>query len=137
MNYWIVKTEPSDYSWEEFLKDKEVIWDGVRNYQARNNLKAMKKGDLVLFYRSVKNPALVGIAKVEEEYFPDPTDETGKWVAVRLVPVKSLSRELPLKEIKKIPALQELRLIKQPRLSVMPISEEEFFTILNITNTKL
>ena len=137
MNYWIVKTEPSDYSWEEFLKDKEVIWDGVRNYQARNNLKAMKKGDFVLFYRSVKNPALVGITKVKEEYFQDPTDETGKWVAVRLEIVKPLSRELPLKEIKNTPALQELRLIKQPRLSVMPITEEEFHTILEISNTKL
>ena len=137
MNYWIVKSEPSDYSWEEFIKDKEVIWDGVRNYQARNYLKKMKKGDLVLFYRSVKAPALVGLAKVIEEHFADPTDETGKWVAVKLRVLKPLLQELPLKEIKNTPQLQNLKLIRQPRLSVMPITKEEFEIILEKTGTNI
>ncbi len=136
MNYWMVKTEPSDYSWEEFVKDGETVWDGVRNYQARNNLRAMKDGDIVLFYRSVKNPAIVGIAKVVGEPFPDPTDASGKWTSVKIVPLKPLKRELPLKEIRQIPALSEIRLLKQSRLSVLPLTYEELETILHITETE-
>ncbi len=136
-NYWMVKTEPSDYSWEQFVKDGETIWDGVRNYQARNNLRAMQDGDIVFFYRSVKKPAIVGIAKVTGEPFPDPTDETGKWTSVKLLPVKPLARELPLKEIRQIPALADIRLLKQSRLSVLPLTFQEVETILHITGTTI
>ena len=137
MNYWLVKTEPGDYTWETFIKEKETIWDGVRNYQARNYLREMKPGEWVLFYRSVKKPAIVGLAKVSQPAFPDPTDTTARWSAVRLKAIKPLQQELPLKKLRTVPELADLRLLKQPRLSVMPVAEEHFFTILALANTQL
>ncbi|GIV40855.1 MAG: ubiquinol-cytochrome c reductase [Vicingaceae bacterium] len=137
MKYWLVKSEPGAYSWDTFVKDKKTNWDGVRNYQARNNLKAMKKGDLVLFYHSVKDKKVVGIARVTKEYFPDPTADKGDWVAVELEPVKQLKDPVDLEQIKSTDELKNIPLIKQSRLSVMPLTKDEFFKILEMANTQL
>lgn len=137
MKYWLVKSEPGAYSWDTFVKDKKTNWDGVRNYQARNNLKDMKKGDLVLFYHSVKDKKVVGIARVTKEYFPDPTADKGDWVAVELEPVKQLKDPVDLEQIKSTDELKNIPLIKQSRLSVMPLTKDEFFKILEMANTQL
>lgn len=126
MNYFLVKSEPFKYSWEQFNKDGETFWDGVRNYQARNNLKAMKKGDLVLFYHSNEGKEIVGIAKVVKEYYQDPTTEDEKWVVVDLAPVETLKHPVTLETIKADPQLQDIALVRQGRLSVMPLKAEEF-----------
>ena len=123
MAFWLFKTEPGDYSWDQFVKDGRTEWDGVRNYQAANNMRAMKKGDLAFFYRSMKQPAIVGIMKVVEEAWPDPDDEKGKFVRVAVAPVAPLGREVSLKTIKADERLADLALIRQSRLSVMPIDE--------------
>lgn len=136
MQFWLVKQEPSKYSWEEFQKGKGTYWDGVRNYQARNNLQAMKKGDRVLFYHSVVGKQVMGIAKVTREAYPDPTTEDPAWVVVDLKPVKSLKVPVTLDQIKSHPKLQEISLIKQSRLSVMPLTKPEFDTILKLGKTK-
>src|SRR5215471_21027075 len=120
MNYWLVKSEPIKYSWEQFLKDKQTFWDGVRNYQARNNLRAMKKDDVVLFYHSNEGLAVVGIAKVVKESYQDPTTEDPQWVVVDLAPVETLKTPVTLSEMKQEKRLQNLALIKQGRLSVCP-----------------
>lgn len=136
MNYWLVKQEPSKYNWDQFVQDKGTYWDGVRNFQARNNLKAMKKGDLVLFYHSVVGKEIKGIAKVTREFYPDPTTDDPNWVVVDLKPVKALSKPVTLDEIKSHPKLKEIALVKQSRLSVMPIQESEFKTILQLGRTQ-
>lgn len=134
MNYWLVKSEPSVYSWEQFLKDKSTIWDGVRNYAARNNLKMMKKGDEVCFYHSNEGMEVVGIAKVAKEYFPDPkAPEDEGWVAVILVPYKTLKKPVSLKVIKSDKKLQDIYLVKQGRLSVMPLNEAEYERIIELS----
>ena len=130
MNYWLVKSEPFKYSFEQLLIDKKTFWDGVRNYQARNNLKAMVKGDLVLFYHSNEGKEVVGIAKVVKEYYQDPTTEDPNWVVVELAPVKRLKNTVTLEAIKKNKKLENIGLIKQGRLSVMSIKVEEFDEIL-------
>lgn len=130
--YWLVKQEPSSYSWENFLKDKKTIWSGVRNFQARNNLRAMLKGDLVLFYRSVVKPAVQGLCKVIRAHYPDPTASEGDWSAVDLAVVRSLPREVSLAQIKSDPALADIALLKQSRLSVMPLSDAAFKKILEL-----
>lgn len=130
MNYWLVKSEPFKYSWEEFLKDGWTYWDGVRNYQARNNLKNMKKGDLVLFYHSNEGLEVVGIAKVTKETYQDPTTDDPRWVVVDLEPVETLNKPVSLDEIKKDKRLKNIPLIKQSRLSVMPLTREEFEIIV-------
>jgi predicted RNA-binding protein with PUA-like domain len=132
MNYWLVKSEPFKYSWEKFLEDGETFWDGVRNYQARNNLKAMKKNDQVLFYHSNEGLAVVGIAKVSKEFFQDPTTDDQRWVAVNLKPFKTLKRPVTLSLIKTDPLLENVGLIRQGRLSVMPLKKEEFDRILEL-----
>jgi predicted RNA-binding protein with PUA-like domain len=132
MNYWLVKTEPEAYSWQVFVKDGKGMWDGVRNFQARNNLKAMKIDDLVLFYHSVSSKEVVGIAKVIREHFPDPTTEDKKWVAVEMVPVQQLDKPVTLEEIKKEERLSDVKLVKQSRLSVMPLKREEFDAIVEM-----
>ena len=129
MGYWLVKSEPYQYSWEQLLKDGRTYWDGVRNYQARNNLQAMKRGDMVLFYHSNEGLAVVGIARVVAEAYPDPTTDDPRWVAVDIEPVETLKRPVSLSELKKEPRLQNLALIKQGRLSVMPLTKEEFASI--------
>ncbi len=132
-NYWLVKQEPEKYPWEQLLKDKKTLWDGVRNYQARNNLRAMKKGDLVFFYRSVTDPAVQGVCEVVKEAYPDPTAKEGDWSVVDLKAVKTLKRCVSLKEVKATPALSEIALIKQSRLSVMPLRKKEYDTILKMS----
>ena len=124
--YWMVKQEPESYSWTTFVKDGGTDWTGVRNFQARNHLRAMKKGDAVLFYHSVSEKQVVGLAKVVKEAFPDPTAEEGDWSAVTLAPVKPLPRPVTLDLIKSDKLLKDLPLLKQSRLSVMPLTESEF-----------
>lgn len=130
MNYFLVKSEPFKYSWQQFKKDGHTFWDGVRNYQARNNLKAMKKGDLVLFYHSNEGKEVVGIAEVIRTFYQDPTTEDDRWVAVDLKPVQELSKPVSLQVIKEDEVLQHVSLVKQGRLSVMPLSREEFDRIV-------
>jgi len=130
MQYFLVKSEPFKYSWQQFLEDKGTFWDGVRNYQARNNLKAMKEGDLVLFYHSNVGKEVVGVAKVTRTAYPDPTTDDSRWVAVDLVPVESLARPVTLEQIKQDALLQDIALVRQGRLSVMPLKAAEFDRIL-------
>ena len=132
MNYWLVKSEPFKYSFEQLQKDKSTFWDGVRNYQARNSLKAMKKGDLVLYYHSNEGKEIVGIAKVVKEAYQDPTTDDANWVVVDLGYYKKLKRPVGLAEMKADERLQDLGLIRQGRLSVMPLKKEEFDTILEL-----
>ena len=137
MNFWLVKQEPSQYNWDQFVIDKETYWDGVRNYQARNNLKKMKKGDLVFFYHSVVDKEIKGIAKVSKEYYPDPTSDNLNWVVVNLKPYKPLSVPVTLDDVKNQLKLSNIALIKQSRLSVMPLTKMEFKIILKMGNTKI
>lgn len=132
MNYWLVKSEPDAYSWDRFVKEGKAIWDGVRNYQARNNLKAMKKGDLVLFYHSVSDKEVVGYAEVVKEHYPDPTTDDHRWVVVEMVPREALAKPVTLAMIKSDERLENIALVKQARLSVMPLKQEEFDTILQL-----
>ncbi len=125
-NFWLVKQEPSSYSWSDLLADGETEWTGVRNYTARNNLRRMREGDEVLFYHSGEEKAVVGIAKVVRGAYPDSTATEGDWSAVDLAPSKSLRRSVTLREIKSAPQLKEIPLIRQSRLSVMPVTATEF-----------
>ena len=136
-SFWIIKQEPSQYNWKQFEKDKETYWDGVRNYQARNNLKNMKKGDNLLFYHSVVGKEIVGIAEVTREAYPDPTTDDERWVVVDLKPIKPFKVPVTLEEIKTHKELSEIALIKQARLSVMPITKKEFQILLKLGKTKL
>ena len=130
MNYWLVKSEPCKYSWDQFVKDKRTYWDGVRNYQARNNLNAMKKGDAVLFYHSNEGLAVVGIARVLKEAYQDPTTDDQRWVVVDLEPVEPLQQPVTLNDMKQDKRLQNIGLLRQGRLSVMPLTQEEFTVIV-------
>lgn len=132
MNHWLVKSEPVKYSWEQFEKDGNAVWDGVRNYQARNNLQAMKKGELVMFYHSNEGMCVVGIAKVVKEFYPDPTIDDPRWVVVDLAPHKKLKKPVTLETIKADETLQNIGLIRQGRLSVMPLTKDEFDRILKL-----
>lgn len=132
MNYWLVKSEPFKYSWEQFCKDKKTFWDGVRNYQARNNLRAMAKGDEVLFYHSNEGLEIVGIATVAKTAFQDPTTDDPNWVAVDLKPLKALKNTVTLATMKQTPGLENLALIKQGRLSVCPVTTMEYKIILDL-----
>lgn len=130
MNYWMVKTEPNSYSWDDFVKKGEDVWDGVRNYQARNFLKEMKSGEPVLFYHSGKDKAVLGIAEVSEEAFPDPKDEA--WVAVKIKTKQALTTPVTLAAIKSEDLLSEMMMLKQSRLSVMSVTKNEFDRILKM-----
>lgn len=134
MNYWLVKSEPFKYSWEKFNQDGRTFWDGVRNYQARNNLKAMKEGDLVLFYHSNEGMCVVGVAKVVKEFYQDPTTDDTNWVVVDLIPVETLKNPVTLAQIKADNRLKDISLVRQGRLSVMPLKAEEFDRILELGN---
>lgn len=136
MNYWLVKSEPFKYSWEQFVKDKKTFWDGVRNYQARNNLKAMKKGDQVLFYHSNEGLAVVGIAEVAKEHYQDPTTPDPNWVVVDLKPVKALKVPVTLAEMKAEKRLADLSLIRQGRLSVCDVTKDQFNVIMEMGGMK-
>ena len=130
--HWLVKSEPFKYSWDKFNEDGRTFWDGVRNYQARNNLREMKEGDLVLFYHSNEGKNVVGIAKVVKESYQDPTTDDTNWLVVDLVPVESLKNPVSLEQIKKEESLKDISLIRQGRLSVMSLKVEEFDKILEM-----
>lgn len=132
MNYWLVKSEPFKYSWAKFNEDKRTFWDGVRNYQARNNLKGMKEGDLVLFYHSNEGMCVVGVAKVVREFYQDPTTDDTNWVVVDLAPVETLKNPVTLSQIKGDDYLKDISLVRQGRLSVMPLKVAEFDRILEL-----
>ncbi|HET7625243.1 MAG TPA: EVE domain-containing protein [Verrucomicrobiae bacterium] len=137
MNYWIVKQEPEAYSWDAFVKDGKTAWTGVRNFQARNNLRAMKKGDRVFYYHSVSEKQIVGIARVAKTAYADPTATEGDWVCVDLVPVKALKIPVTLETIKSDGALKNILLVRQSRLSVVPITEAPAGKILALAQTKI
>jgi len=129
-NFWLVKQEPSAYSWSDFVADGKTNWTGVRNYAARNNLRRMHKGDQVFFYHSGEDKAIVGIAKVTRAAYPDPTAKEGDWSSVDLAPVRPLRRPVTLREIKNEPRLKKIQLVRQSRLSVMPLTAQEFRAIV-------
>ncbi len=135
MNYWLMKSEPEMYSWQKLVKEGRGMWDGVRNFQARNNLKAMKKGDRAFFYHSVEGKEIVGIAEVVKEFYPDPTAKEPGWVVVDVVPVAPLKRPVTLQEIKSDPRFKNLLLVRQGRLSVLPVSKPEFDAILQLSRS--
>lgn len=132
MNSWLVKQEPETYPWSQFVADKKTVWDGVRNYQARNHLRAMKKGDPVLYYHSGGDKAVVGLAEVAREAYPDPTAPGEDWSVVDLRAVRPLPRPVPLSVIKADPSLARIPLVRQSRLSVMPLDPAAFKAILNL-----
>jgi len=136
MAFWLVKSEPFKYSWDQFVKDKVTFWDGVRNYAARNNMRAMKKGDEVLFYHSNEGVEIVGIAKVAKEAYQDPTTEEDAWVVVDLKPVRKLKRAVPLDVIKKDPRLAQMDLVRLGRLSVQTVKEEEWAIVMEYAGEK-
>ncbi len=134
MNYWLVKSEPSTFSWDDLVRDKKTVWDGVRNFQARNNLKAMKKGDLAFFYHSNEDKAIVGISKIIKEGYPEPKDNN--WVAVDIAPDRKLKNPVTLAQIKADKRLANMVLVKASRLSVQPVKSEEFDLILALSEIK-
>ncbi|HEY6205389.1 MAG TPA: EVE domain-containing protein [Chthoniobacterales bacterium] len=131
-NHWLVKQEPSDYSWSDFVRDSRTSWTGVRNYSARNNLRRMNKDDEVLFYHSGEEKAVVGIARVTKTAYPDRTAREGDWSAVELAAIKALPTPVTLAQIKAEPRLKHIALVRQPRLSVMPLSAAEFRFIVGM-----
>ena len=134
MNYWLVKSEPGTFSWDDLVRDKKTVWDGVRNFQARNNLKNMKKGDLTFFYHSGEDKAIVGIGKIIKEGYPEPKDKD--WVAVDIAPDKKLKNPVTLAQIKADKRLVDMVLVKASRLSVQPVKAEEFDLIIALSETK-
>ena len=135
MNYWLIKSESGTYSWDDLKKDKKTSWTGVRNYAARNNLQAMKKGDLAFFYHSMGNTDIVGIAKVVKEAYQDPTTKETAWVTVDVAPYKALKKTVTLQEVKKEAVLEKMDLVRISRLSVQKVSENEFFKICEMGAT--
>lgn len=136
-NYWLIKTEPEEYSWEAFTSDAQGRWDGVRNFAARNNLRKMRVGDWALFYHTGKERRVVGVAQVKREHYPDPTAEKGDFSSVDFAPVAPLTRPVSLQEIKQDPQLSEMTLARSPRLSVQSVRPEEFRRVLHMGQTKL
>jgi predicted RNA-binding protein with PUA-like domain len=134
MNYWLVKTEPGTYSWDDLVRDKKTTWDGVRNFQARNNLKAMKPGDQVFIYHSGEEKSIIGTAKISKEAFPEPKDKD--WVAVEISVGKKLKKSVSLSEVKASKKLNTMVLVKASRLSVQPVKEDEFNAILELSEQK-
>ena len=132
--YWLLKSEPSTWSWEDQVQSKIDMWDGVRNYQARNNLMKMKKGDHCFFYHSVNEKSVIGIVEVHKEHYPDPTDNSKRFVAIDVKALKKLKYPVTLNRIKKNKKLQQISLIKQSRLSVMPLTISEFKEIIKLSN---
>jgi predicted RNA-binding protein with PUA-like domain len=136
-NYWVVKQEPESYAWAAFVKDGKTAWTGVRNFQARNNLRAMKKGDAVFYYHSGDDKQIVGIARVEKEAYADPTADEGDWVAVELAAVKEVTLPITLATVKADKSLADIALARNSRLSVSPLTEAQFNRILSLAKTKL
>ncbi len=137
MNYWLVKSEPETYSWSQFVKDGKTAWTGVRNFAARLNLRAMKSGDRVFFYHSGEQKSVVGLARVVKEFYPDPTADEGDWSCVDLAPEKTLTKPVTLAQIKADKILKEMVLAKQSRLSVSPVTREQFERLLKLAGTKI
>ena len=137
MNYWLVKSEPEAYAWSQLVADGKTAWTGVRNFAARNHLRAMKAGDSVFFYHSGEAKSIVGLARVTKAAYPDPTADEGDWLAVDLVPVRPLTRPVTLAAIKADKILREMKLVKQSRLSVMPVTEVQFQRVLRLAETKV
>jgi predicted RNA-binding protein with PUA-like domain len=137
MQYWLIKSEPFKYSWDKFVADKKTVWDGIRNYAARNNLRSMQKGDLALFYHSNEGKEIVGIAEVCKESFQDPTTDMPAWLAVEFKPKKALNVPVTLAQIKEEPGLETIELVKYMRLSVAVIQEFEFMHILKMGETEI
>lgn len=136
MNYWLIKSEPFKYSWDQFEKDKQTFWDGVRNYQARNNLKAMKKGDLAFWYHSNEGMEIVGIARVAKEFYQDPTIDDPAWVVVDFKPHKKLKKPVSLATVKADKRLANMALVRLGRLSVQPVTPEEWAMVMELSETK-
>lgn len=136
MAYWLVKSEPFKYSWDQLVKDKQTFWDGVRNYAARNNLRSMKKGDKVLFYHSNEGLEIVGIAQVAKEHYQDPTTDDTNWVVVDLKPFKKLKKSVPLSVIKADPRLTQMQIIRLGRLSVTGVTDEEWEIVMELAEEK-
>jgi predicted RNA-binding protein with PUA-like domain len=134
MNYWLMKSEPDVYSWDDLVRDKKTVWEGVRNYQARNNLKAMKKGELAFFYHSNEGKAIVGIAKIVKEFYPDPSDN--EWSVVDIAPEKKFKTPVTLAQIKADKRLTDMALVRVSRLSVQPVKKEEFDMVLALSEGK-
>lgn len=134
MNYWLVKTEPGTYSWDDLVRDKKTVWDGVRNFQARSNLKAMKKGDVVFIYHSGEDKAVIGLAQILKEAYPDPKDKD--WVVVEIGADKKLKKPVTLSQIKSIKKLAQMVLVRSSRLSVQPVQENEFKAVLELSELK-
>jgi len=130
--YWLMKSEPDEYGWDDLIAEKEGIWDGVKNAQASNNMKAMKEGDQVFFYHSRQGLEIVGIMEVSQEHFPDVTTDPDRWVVVKVKPVRKLDKAVPLKEMKQNPKLKDLAIIRQTRLSVAPVTADEWQVILEM-----
>ena len=137
MNHWLLKSEPSAYSWDRLVKERTASWTGIRNHQAANNLKAMKKGDHAFFYHSGAGPAIVGICQVTREAYPDPTDKSGRFVAVDVKPLESMKRAVGLSEIKGEPRLGDLALLRQSRLSVVPVGLTHWRLIMAMGGARL
>jgi predicted RNA-binding protein with PUA-like domain len=135
--FWLVKQEPDSYSWETFVKDGSTAWTGVRNFQARNNLRAMKKGDIVFYYHSNVGKEIVGVAKVTREAYPDPTAEEGDWSAVEISPVKAVKTPVTLEQMKADPVLKNMALVRNSRISVTPVTEEQAEKALKLAGTKV
>jgi len=135
MTYWLVKQEPEDYSWSDFVKHTKTAWTGVRNVQARNNLRTMKKGDAVLFYPSGTGKQVVGVARVGKTAYPDPTAREGDWSCVDLAPIKPLKEPVTLADIKADAQLKDMALVRQSRLSVMPVTAKQFDRVLTLART--
>ena len=133
MNYWLIKSEPNTYSWDDLVKLGRDHWDGVRNYQARNHMKSMKEGDVALFYHSVNEKSVVGVAKVVREYYPDPTTDDDRWVVVDVVPDYKLKNPVSLAEIKQEENLADMVLLRNSRLSVQPVRKAEFDHIIGMS----
>lgn len=133
MNYWLIKSEPNTYSWDDFVKLGRDHWDGVRNFKARNNIKAMKVGDWCLFYHSVKEKSVIGIAEVVKEYYKDPTTDDHRWYVMDIIPVTKLKRPVTLAEVKADERLDKMKLVTNSRLSVQPVLKEEFDIIMELS----
>jgi predicted RNA-binding protein with PUA-like domain len=137
VQHWLVKSEPEAYSWSQFLKDGKTAWTGVRNFAARNHLRAMKKGDLVGFYHSGEEKSVVGLARVAKEFYPDPTAEEGYWSCVDLTAAKALTKPVTLAQIKSDKVLKEMEIVRQSRLSVSPVTRKQFDRLLKLAETKI
>lgn len=137
MAYWLVKSEPLVYSWDKFVKDKQTFWSGVRNYSARINLRAMQKGDKVLYYHSNEGVEIIGIAKVIKESYQDPTTEDERWVAIDLKPIRKLKKPVTLAQVKADKRLENMALVRMSRLSVQPVTDEEWNVVMELAGEKL